>query len=328
MAFMHSKFLRVSFFSENTACVKSLSKDQELGTAENFPTRKTRWFALVVAIMAVAVCAYRLLVIGHLEQTALMFIGLPTFLAIMLAFLPAAGTVVGKIVKGITLFLLLLGILAIEGFICILMAAPFFYFIGITVGIVLDSIRARKQWQKDLRIMVVPVLLFMSIEGINDLLSFGRNETVTITHTTALNTEEAIALLALGPSFDLNELPIFLKLGFPEPQHIKGDGLNLGDNWSIHFAGGEGAPGTLLAKVTNEKGKHFVVSKIEDTSHIAHWLNWQSAEWHLTPVEEGTLITLKINYERLLDPAWYFKPLQRHGVKLAGKYFLKSTYKD
>ena len=44
--------------------------------------------------------------------------------------------------KGISLFLLLLGILFIEGFICILMAAPFFYAVGFIVGIFADKARA------------------------------------------------------------------------------------------------------------------------------------------------------------------------------------------
>ena len=83
-----------------------------------------------------------MLVLGHKEQTALMFIGLPTALALLLAALPAAKSATGMIMKGITLFLLLLGILFIEGFICILMAAPFFYSIGALIGIFVDKARA------------------------------------------------------------------------------------------------------------------------------------------------------------------------------------------
>jgi hypothetical protein len=64
---------------------------------------------------------YRLIVLGRLEQTAVLFVGIPTVLAILLAVVPKAKTVKGGITKGLTLFLLLSGPLLGEGFICILM---------------------------------------------------------------------------------------------------------------------------------------------------------------------------------------------------------------
>lgn len=290
------------------------------------PMRKRFAIVTLFTILALAVLCYRLLVIGHLEQTALMFIGLPTVLAILLAWLPGAQSNVGKIVKGITYFLLLLGILAIEGFICILMAAPFFYFIGVVVGIVWDAAAARKKWQKNLRSVVLPSLVFMSFEGVSDTLSFSRDEQVTASISTTLDQNTALHRLAQGPDFKLENLPLFLKLGFPEPQYIKGDGIQPGDTWKIHFAGGEGSPGTLMAEVVHNKNGHIIVNRVTDTSHIAHWLDWESAEWHLKPTAGGTHITLTMHYQRLLDPAWYFKPFQRYGVKLAGEYFLESTF--
>jgi hypothetical protein len=44
---------------------------------------------------------------------------------------PKAKTVKGGITKGLTLFLLLSGPLLGEGFICILMASPIFYLVGL-----------------------------------------------------------------------------------------------------------------------------------------------------------------------------------------------------
>jgi hypothetical protein len=74
---------------------------------------------------------YRLIVLGRLEQTAVLFVGIPTVLAILLAVVPKAKTVKGGITKGLTLFLLLSGPLLGEGFICILMASPIFYLVGL-----------------------------------------------------------------------------------------------------------------------------------------------------------------------------------------------------
>lgn len=46
----------------------------------------------------------------------------------------------------------------------------------------------------------------------------------------------------------------------------------------------------------------------------------------LEPITAGTRVTLTIRYRRLLDPAWYFKPAERYGVRKAGQYFLDQIY--
>lgn len=287
-----------------------------------------RVFSILCISLALASLLYRVLVLGSKEQTALMFIGLPTALALLLAALPAAKTATGMIMKGITLFLLLLGILYIEGFICILMAAPFFYSIGALIGIFVDKARAKREWNRRFQVVVLPALALMSMEGITEFLSFPRDETVTVSHETALTPAEARALLALAPEFDPGTLPGFLKLGFPQPQSITGGGLETGDQWRISFAGGEGKPGDLLAEVAESEPNRILVTRVSDTSHIAHWLDWQDAEWKLEPTSEGTRIVLTMRYRRLLDPAWYFKPIERYGVKTAGEYFLTSTFEN
>lgn len=305
-----------------------LEQPPEMPPLPPAPPKRGRFatFGWVCIAMAVASALYRLLVIGHLEQSAMMFIGLPTVLAILLGALPAAKSATGMIVKGVTLFLLLLGILAIEGFICILMASPFFYAIGIVIGLILDLMRSRKEWNNRFRLIVIPTLILMSLEGVTGILSFPRDETVTVSREVKLSPAETRAILARGPDFDLKELPGFLKLGFPMPTEIAGGGLETGDTWRIHFAGGEGKPGDLFAKVTESTPDSIRVECVSDTSHIAHWLAWEQAAWKLEPTGSGTKVTLTMSYRRLLDPAWYFKPIERHGVRKAGEYFLDQTF--
>ncbi len=282
------------------------------------------WLCLAVGISSVL---FRVLVLGQKEQTALMFIGLPTAMAMLIAILPRASSATGMITKGITLFLLLLGILLIEGFICILMAAPLFYGIGFIIGICVDWQRHNNKVDKRFRMVVLPALVLMSLEGVTGLLSFRRDEAITVSRDVAMPPAEARAVLARGPQFALNELPPFLKLGFPAPHRIEGTGLELGDTWLIHFAGGEGKPGDLTAEVVESSDMKIRVACVKDTSHIAHWLDWKEAEWDIEPSDGGSRVTLTMHYVRLLDPAWYFKPIERYGVKIAGAYFLEQTFK-
>ena len=283
------------------------------------------WLCLAAGISSVL---FRILVLGQKEQSALMFIGLPTAMAIIIAFLPRASSATGMIMKGITLFLLLLGILLIEGFICILMAAPLFYVIGFIIGILIDRTRQRNGQDKRLRVVVLPVLVLMSLEGASELLSFPRAEAITVSREIAMDPVATRARLAEGPQFMLEELPPFLKLGFPAPHRIEGTGLELGDTWLIHFAGGEGKPGDLRAEVVESTDSKIRVACISDGSHISHWLDWNEAEWTLEPITQGTRVTLTMRYHRLLDPAWYFKPIEQYGVRKAGEYFIEQTFKS
>src|SRR6266508_2642464 len=94
---------------------------------------------LILAVIAGSI-AYRLLVIGRLEQTSLLFIGIPGLLAIVLAMTPKARTAKGAVVRGTILALLLSGPLLGEGFICILMATPIFLVVALVIGAIADRI--------------------------------------------------------------------------------------------------------------------------------------------------------------------------------------------
>jgi len=102
--------------------------------ATESPDRRSLWIVIAIAL---AGGAYRIVSYEHLEQTSLLFIGIPAILAIVVALTPRAKSLTGGIMKAITIALLLSGPILGEGFICILMAAPLFYLVGAIVGAVI-----------------------------------------------------------------------------------------------------------------------------------------------------------------------------------------------
>src|SRR5579885_1078376 len=67
---------------------------------------RARWtLAVVILALAVATALYRLLVQGKLEQTASLFIGIPTLLALLVLFAARPVRLTGTILKAITLAL-------------------------------------------------------------------------------------------------------------------------------------------------------------------------------------------------------------------------------
>ena len=99
--------------------------------------------AIIVAFAAGAFL-YKLLMHERLGHSAAMFLGIPAVLAILLALAPPAKTATGGILKGITLALLVVAPLLGEGYLCILIASPLFYIVGILVGAAVDAQRANR----------------------------------------------------------------------------------------------------------------------------------------------------------------------------------------
>ena len=104
---------------------------------------------LIVWVVGLALfgIGYRVIAGVRLDQTSMLFIGLPAGLAIVLTLLPRSENAIASALKGITIAIGMSGALLGEGIVCVLMAAPLFYLLGLIIGIVteIDKRRARKE---------------------------------------------------------------------------------------------------------------------------------------------------------------------------------------
>ena len=280
---------------------------------------------LALALAAGSI-GYRLLVLHHLEQSSALFIGLPAMLAVLLAFTPAPRSATGTILKAMTLLLLLSGVLLGEGFICILMAAPLFYLVGCIIGLLIDY-QERKRRERDMRIygLILLPFLALSLEGVRPDLSFDRSEEVRAERLVPGTGADVERALAARPRF-ARPLPAYLRLRFPRPVKVEGEGLAVGALRRIRFGGGEGKPGDLVLRVSEHGPGLLRFVAVSDGSHIAHWLGWKEAEIRWTDAAPGkTRVRWTLRYERRLDPAWYFGPWERYAVRLAAQYLIDTV---
>lgn len=277
--------------------------------------------ALIVAL-TIASIAYRLLVQHELDQTALLFVGIPALLAIILVMAPPTRTLMGGVMRGLTLALLFSGLVLGEGFICILMAAPLFYLFALIVVTIIQWLRKRKGTALT---CVALVLLPFSLEGTSPSLSFPRQEHVTASAIVPGTPADVRARLSNSPNLKV-KLPFYLSLRFPSPRSADGSGLEAGSLRRVHFAGGHGMPGDLVMRVA-DSGPDFVrFETVDDMSKIAHWLTWQRTEVHWMAVDPShTRVTWTFDYARRLDPAWYFGPWERYGVRKAGEFLIEAN---
>ncbi|MCI0354154.1 MAG: SRPBCC family protein [Acidobacteria bacterium] len=284
-----------------------------------------RWNAVFV-ILAVAFASlfYRVLVSHKMEQTALLFIGIPTALAVLVAMTPKARTVTGAILKAMTIGMLVAAPLLGEGFVCILMASPLFFVVGVFIGKLIDLSR-RENKRTTITGMLLLAFLPMSFEGTSEWLSFPREDTVSVERVVAASADDVERALA-EPLNMKASLPLFLRAGFPRPMGAQRAGLRVGDRRLIHFTGGEGRPGVLVLEVA-EAGAGFVRFRfLSDRSHIAHWLTWRSSDVRWAAVDAThAKVTWTLSYRRDLDPAWYFGPWERYAVGLAAEHLIRAS---
>lgn len=275
--------------------------------------------AIIIVALAVAFGAYRVLHATHLNSSALLFIGLPALLALIVALSPPAKSTTGTIFKVITLALLLSAVLFIEGTICILLAAPIFYLVGLVVGRAVDHSRAEERRRSVT--LLIPLLLLMSLEGATPATSFDRHEEVTAARIVEGTPRQVFEELARRPRFD-KELPLFLRLGFPRPGSTSGDGLSVGDRRAITFPTRNGS-GTLEFTVAEASSSRVRFEVVGDSTVYRHWLVLKDAVVEWREVAEGrTRVSWTLRFERKLDPFWYFSPLERYGTRLAAGYLI------
>ena len=280
--------------------------------------------AMIAAVTLASVC-FHLLTRGHLEHTALTFIGIPAVLAVIVVLSPPAASAYGITARTVTLALLIAGIVFAEGFVCLLMASPLFYLFAFCLTAV-SRRRDRRTAGSAGRTYVIGLLCLtpMALEGVVPGWETGREESVTVERTVAASPREVQAALARTPDF-ARPLPPFLRLGFPVPTAASGSGLELRNVREVTLDHGHHGTGMLVMRVTESAPDHVVFTAESDGSYVVHWLTWRGAEVRWQAAGDGrTRVTWTLRYRRRLDPSWYFGPLERYGARTAAAYLIET----
>lgn len=305
-------------------------------------SQAARWAIITITVaLGLGGLFYRLAQDNYLHQSAAFFIGVPAVLAITLALTPKAKSATGMIVKGLTLALLLSGVVFFEGFICILMAAPLFYLVGILIGIPIDRARRKKQSEGRVYSVVGVALLMLSLEGVVPATSFSQHEIVRVTRTIDAPVGAVQQALARTPRFDA-PLPLYLRLGFPRPVAGYGSGLSVGDRRTIifgnespmepmatsheHHAGNPNSSGTggvLELRIARRSDGRVVFEPVEDATAFTHWITWGRSvvRWKALDAD-STEVSWTLHFDRRLSPSWYFGPFQRYAGEKAVGYLI------
>ncbi len=264
------------------------------------------------------------------SETALFYIGLPAILAIGLIMTKRGSSPMLRTMKGITLGILLSGPILQEGFICMIMAAPIFYAVGALVAWAIGKQDAKKRNQLKTFAPFV-ILLLMSLEGTHPNLSFPRENVVTVSKLVNLSVEQLVSNLNQPVNYG-KDAALFLKL-FPFPEVTRHDGAEVGDRQSLHFiyrrhfvSDRNVHEGDIVFEITERDDTHIKSSIISDSSYLSTYMVWKTSEVQWQPINKHqTQVTWIISYDRKLDPAWYFGPLEKFVTELAAETLIDSV---
>jgi hypothetical protein len=295
--------------------------DDEHEKPREAPPLSWRLFYFVL-VLGGAGAFYTLLRFKKLNDTAVLYVGLPLVLALGLSLTPRTSSAFGATIKGITIALLLSMVFFAEGTICIIFAAPIFLVIGALIAFVIDMLTKRSDKNPFQLAAITTVLGVLSLEGTTDLLTFRRENIVSVTRTVSATPAEVMENLAEPPKFD-DHTPWFLRI-FPYPTAISGHGLAVGDQRHMQFTAYKHiwwtrVEGTLKMRVTAATPHSVTFTAEADDSYLSHYLTWKTSTVLVAPAVEGSQVTWTLVYDRKLDPSWYFGPLERYAVLLAAE---------
>lgn len=273
---------------------------------------------VIVGVLVLASIGFRLINKYNLEQTSILFIGLPTLITLLvIKFSKTPKSTYGIVFRVITIFLLMSSILFGEGTVCILMSAPIFYGLAALLVFVYQYLK-KKDKEKYLSIYVIPILLVLAVPMKNSEVS----KIHSVETISSVSNEAKLDWFNNDPILNEN-YPKFFKLGFPKPVNISGEGTSVGDKRHIQFLSNTKGIGTLSLEIESRDENSIVFKIIEDNTHIEHWLSWNKIKVDLinTSATE-TQIKWTSEFECKLSPAWYFEPLEKYTVQIMNQHLI------
>lgn len=288
----------------------------------------------IILLTGIAVLVIHVLLNNRYGTTAVLYVAVPFCIALWLAWQrerwgrEKPGYTFTRFALDSLMVMLATSVLLFEGFICVLFFMPiYFLMVAIAYGIYQAARKNRDNAKGRIYSIALPLLVLLtSVEGTSEKLSFERANSVTVSRVARLSVAEIHTNL-LAPIELQKDRPWFLDI-FPMPYEVEAESLQAGDVHDIHyryhrwfFMNTHEGRARLQIEAADER---YVRTRfIEDTSYISNYMRLQGTEIQLDPLgPDETRITLTIHFERTLDPAWYFQPLQRYGIEKTGEFLL------
>lgn len=288
-----------------------------------------RWLFLLALSLAGGVLVRLLTATGY-SGTALMYLGLPWLVAVLLALTTqhdtAKGSDLGKTTRDSLIVMLGSSFVLGEGFLCVLFFLPIYLLI---IGVIALGTSLARRSNSKRSVHLAPLLVaLLALEGTHPALTLERNNVLTVEQTTPLTIARLQANLR-QPIELKNPTSSNLSRIFPLPYQIDSNGFKRGSEHILHYRYARWLwsnvhEGQLRLHIESMSDHHISVQATDNSSYLATYLNLQRFELAFAPTANGTTrVSLSVHYERSLDPAWYFSPLMRVAITGTAEHLLE-----
>lgn len=289
----------------------------------------------IMVLIALASLGVRLLIEYEFHTSALLYVGLPFLIAVVLVALHGDSDrnhwmlSYWRHTRVALIVMLGSSVVLFEGFMCVLMFMPIYFGVVFLVFIFhfLHRLSLGEHGSGTKSVHILPVLLLASsLEGVSPDLSFERYNEVSRTRTITTDIPQIKRNLQKPMSLG-DDMPWFLAV-FPMPYDVKAGTLSEGDIHRSEFRYHRWFftnthEGHMSLRIAEAGESRIRTEFIKDTSYISNYMTLHGTLIELEPVSrDSTRITLTISYSRKLDPAWYFGPLQRYAVGQTAEYLI------
>jgi len=285
---------------------------------------------IILFTVAIASVLIHVLLRSKIPGSALLYVGVPFLISIALIIFtskienPTWKQKFTNHIRDAFIVMMASSIILFEGFVCVLMFMPIYFGIVFLVFIV-AAIDHRHKSKMNMHILPV-IVIFLSLEGVHPSLSFERYNEVSSTKIVNSSIEE-IKYNLIQPVKLEDDRAWFLDL-FPMPYQVDNNSLKVDSIHTIRYRYHRWFvtnthEGETLLKISKVGSNTIRTEFIKDTSYISHYMKLHGTEIKLNPVDSNnTEVTLIIKYDRLLDPVWYFGPLQKYAIEKTADYMI------
>lgn len=294
---------------------------------------KSDLFRIIAIIVVSSIGIFRILH-SNISGSAILYIGIPAAIGAFLL-ISTKETAEKDWKSRLARFsryslIIMLGssVILLEGFLCVVMFMPI-YFLVIFIVFLIKQAYEKNKGRSNMHLHILPLILIVSAsEGIHPSLSFDRYNEVTSSKVVNVSIDQ-IKRNLVRP-VELEQSRNWLLTLFPMPYQTEIGPLNEGEIHTIHYRyhrwfvtnTHEGYTKMKVAEVSDNRIR---LEMLEDTSYLSNYLKAHGTEINMKALDSGrTEVKLTIKYDRLLDPAWYFDPLQAYATKQLGTYLIET----
>jgi len=289
----------------------------------------------ILFIIGIASIAIRFLLDTRFGTTAILYVAIPFIISFLIFQFtpPGQKNSFARHMRTATIVMLGSSAFLFEGFICVLFFYPIYIIIvGLSYAIATSGRASKEKGENNsLKASIVPlIVMVMSVEGVAPSTSFERQNAVT--RAFIIDADVATIQANMAAPIILPKKRNWMLSIFPLPIETRAGSLSVGDVHEMDFIYKRWfftnvKRGKMALRIDSVSNTQITTTLTENTSYLSTYINIKGSEINFMPLPDGrTHVSLTMNYERLLDPAWYFGTLQHYAVSQMCDYFVEAVY--